>query len=151
MTRSWRHRQLLAKTGSTPWSGQRAALRDFWPDDIPEDFTADLSILLHWSDARIRLRPVLADDWVNPQRPKPDLIFQEFALLTNYAVRHKRLPAEQRAELERWFEVVHTLMSEYRPGEDDPQRFEESLLERSLNQLNRFLKGGIAPIRKRSP
>jgi hypothetical protein len=61
--------ELLPKAGSTPWSGQRVATRELWPESLPDGFTVDLEILLHWNRHALRLRPVLADDWVNPRRP----------------------------------------------------------------------------------
>ncbi|MEW9551936.1 glycosyltransferase [Nonomuraea sp. NPDC050783] len=128
--------EILPKVGNTPWSGQRAALRELWPDRLPEGFTADLAILLHWNDLRARVRPVLADDWTNPQRPKPDLMRREFALLTTHAVRRGRLAVRQVPGLRRWFDEVHDFMSRYRPGEDDPQEFEQDLLRHALSRLD---------------
>lgn len=128
--------ELLAKSGSSPWSGQRAALRKYWPRELPDGFTSDLAILLHWNDLGVRLRPVLADDWVNPQRPKPDLMREEFSLLVDHAVRRGRLSEPEVAKLEAWFRSTHNLMAEYRPDDDDPQEFEGTLLKRSLAALD---------------
>jgi glycosyltransferase involved in cell wall biosynthesis len=133
--------ELLPKAGSTPWSGQRAAPRELWPSGLPRDFTADLTILLHWNDAGARLRPVIADDWVNPQRPKPDLMAQEFSVLVRYAVERGRVTEDQVPALERWFATTHELMTRYRPGHYDPQRFEIGLLEGSIRHLNERLGG----------
>jgi hypothetical protein len=36
--------EVLPKCGSTPWSGQRAALRELWPSELPDDFTVDLEL-----------------------------------------------------------------------------------------------------------
>ncbi|MFE9968214.1 glycosyltransferase family 2 protein [Streptomyces sp. NPDC005525] len=77
--------EILPKVGTTPWSGQRAVLRSHWPDDSPDDFTVDLSLLLDWNESGVRMRPVICDDWTNPQRPKPDLIGKEFELLVQHA------------------------------------------------------------------
>ncbi|GAA3649097.1 hypothetical protein GCM10022224_009840 [Nonomuraea antimicrobica] len=78
--------EILPKVGTTPWSGQRAALRGLWPETLPDGFTADLARLLHWNDdANVRMRPVLADDWTNPQRPKPELLHQEIETLVSSA------------------------------------------------------------------
>jgi glycosyltransferase involved in cell wall biosynthesis len=137
--------ELLAKVGMTPWSGQRAAPRRMWPVSLPAGFTSDLAILLSWNDAGIRLRPVLADDWVNPQRPKPELLAQEFALLADHAVACGRLDISQRGALDGWFTAVHHLMAEYSPGHDDPQQFEVGLLTRSLTELDRALTGVRLP------
>lgn len=128
--------ELTAKAGSSPWSGQRAALRKYWPKKLPEGFTSDLAILMHWNDLGIRLRPVLADDWVNPQRPKPNLMREEFQLLVDHAVRQGRISENAVPKLESWFTVTHGLMAEYRPDEDDPQKFERSLLKQSLAALD---------------
>lgn len=62
--------ELLPKFGSTPWSGQRAARRELWPENLPDDFTVDLELLMHWNTKALRLRPVLSDDWVNPATTK---------------------------------------------------------------------------------
>ncbi|WP_067818937.1 glycosyltransferase family 2 protein [Actinomadura kijaniata] len=131
--------EALPTFGTTPWSGQRAALRDLWPTVLPEGFTCDLAILLHWHDSGARLRPVVTDDWVNPQRPKPDLMRQEFAMLADHAVANGRVDARRREDLEAWFTAVHAYMATYRPGEDDPREFERSLLRRSLAELDAAL------------
>lgn len=134
--------ELLAKAGTTPWSGQRAAVRPLWPNQLPGGFTVDLALLLHWNRTATRLRPVLADDWTNPQRPKPDLMAEEFALFAEHAVAHGRLAAEALPALENWFAGAHELMAAYRPGADDPQVFERDLLEQSLALLHRSQHGG---------
>ncbi|KAB2340826.1 glycosyltransferase [Actinomadura rudentiformis] len=129
--------ELLPTLGSTPWSGQRAALRELWPTELPDDFTSDLAILLHWHDLNIRLRPVATDDWVNPQRPKPDLMHKEFTLFADYALSRERIDAAQREHLETWFASVHAHMAGYRPDQDDPQQFERSLMRHALAELDR--------------
>ncbi|MGM1062427.1 glycosyltransferase [Saccharothrix sp. Mg75] len=134
--------ELLPKVGSTPWSGQRAAVRELWPDTLPDGFTSDLALLLHWNEEAVRLRPVLADDWTNPQRPKPDLVRQEFDLLVDHAVRRDRVAADTAARLGGWFDSVHGLMAEYDPGRHAPQEFEARLLERSLAELRAVLHPG---------
>ncbi|MFC7385687.1 glycosyltransferase family 2 protein [Sphaerisporangium rhizosphaerae] len=128
--------ELLPKAGTTPWSGQRAAPRELWPPALPDDFTADLSILLHWNDTGARLRPVVADDWVNPQRPKPDLMEQEFSVVIRHAVKRGRLPENEVPAFERWFATAHELMAGYQPEYDDPQQFETGILESSMKELN---------------
>lgn len=125
--------ELLPKVGGTPWSGQRAALRGLWPAELPAGFTADLALLLHWNRHATRMRPVLADDWTNPQRPKPELMRQEFELLVAHAVEAGR-PVDVPV-LRAWFDRAHELMAAYRPGVDDPLRFELDLLDRSLTAL----------------
>ncbi len=127
--------EILPRVGSTPWSGQRAALRELWPADLPDGFTVDLEILLYWNDHALRLRPVLADDWTNPQRPKPELMAQELAVITDHAVRHGRLTQPQAGAVSAWYETAHALMARYRPGIDDPQEFERSLLVESRAHL----------------
>ncbi|HEV7899622.1 MAG TPA: glycosyltransferase [Planosporangium sp.] len=134
--------ELLAKVGSTPWSGQRAALRALWPQRLPQGFTVDLELLLHWNRHATRLRPVLADDWTNPQRPKPDLMAQEFEVVTRRAVEQGRIENETLPRLRAWFEAAHELMAGYRPGEHDPQAFDRHLLEKSLTELRWRLAGG---------
>ncbi|WP_367132699.1 glycosyltransferase [Saccharothrix sp. HUAS TT1] len=126
--------EILPKVGATPWSGQRAALRELWPAELPGGFTADLALLLHWNRHATRMRPVLADDWTNPQRPKPELLREEFELLLAHAVAEGR-PADV-PRLRAWFDRAHDLMAEYRPGVDDPRRFELDLLDRSLAALD---------------
>jgi glycosyltransferase involved in cell wall biosynthesis len=127
--------ELPAKVGSTPWSGQRAAIRELWPNDLPVDFTVDLALLLHWNRHAVRLRPVLADDWVNPQRPKPDLMAKEFELLLSHAIASGRISAHLSSALHVWFEKAYRMMAEYRPDVDNPQDFEMELLARSLEEL----------------
>lgn len=127
--------ELLPKAGSTPWSGQRAALRRLWPAQLPADFTVDLGLLLHWNSTADRLRPVVADDWTNPQRPKPELMRQEFDLLTQHAIVRGRLAPEMLPRFTAWFEISHELMARYNPAEHDPQVFERQLLEDSLAAL----------------
>jgi glucosyl-3-phosphoglycerate synthase len=65
-------------------------------------------LLLHWNEHAVRLRPVLADDWVNPQRPKPDLMAQELELIILTAIRSKRLTPERAGSLRNWYDQVTT-------------------------------------------
>ncbi|GAA5193829.1 hypothetical protein GCM10023322_56680 [Rugosimonospora acidiphila] len=132
---------LLARSGSTPWSGQRAARRELWPQTLPDGFTSDLEILLHWNENAVRLRPVLADDWVNPQRPKPDLMAEELSLVTRWALRDGRLAPTLVPAVRSWFEAAHAMMARYRPGEHDPQEFERQLLRDSRAALHQALAG----------
>jgi glycosyltransferase involved in cell wall biosynthesis len=132
--------ELLPKAGSTPWSGQRAAVRALWPTTLPDGFTADMEILLHWNREALRLRPVLADDWVNPQRPKPELMSQELDLMTRHAAEQGRITQESAAALRRWYEAAHRLMADYNPERDDPQAFEQELLRDSISELRRQLE-----------
>jgi glucosyl-3-phosphoglycerate synthase len=127
--------ELLPKVGSTPWSGQRAAVRELWPDVLPDGFTSDLALLLHWNEHAVRMRPVLADDWTNPQRPKPELMAQEFDLVVAHAVERGRIGPDAVPALGEWFQAAHRLMAEYRPGEHDPRQFESDVLDRSLAEL----------------
>jgi glucosyl-3-phosphoglycerate synthase len=131
--------EFLPKVGSTPWSGQRAALRHLWPSEMPIDFTVDLALLLHWNQTALRLRPVLADDWVNPQRPKPDLMEKEFTVLIEHAVEARRISEYEVGVFQSWFDFAHTLMAQYRPEIDDPQKFEASILRESTTELRRLL------------
>lgn len=112
--------EMLAKCGSTPWSGQRAARRKLWPTSLPDDFTVDLELLMHWNANALRLRPVIADDWINPQRPKPDLMAKELDLVIKHALAQNRISPEGVIGLRRWFDTAHRLMASYRPGHDDP-------------------------------
>ncbi|MER5268112.1 glycosyltransferase [Actinosynnema sp. NPDC002837] len=127
--------ELLPKVGSTPWSGQRAAVRELWPQSLPHGFTADLALLLHWNANAVRMRPVLADDWTNPQRPKPELMEEEFGLLVESAVARGRIERQTVARLRGWFEQTYALMAEYDPERHDPQQFEARILDRSLAEL----------------
>ncbi len=133
--------EILPKSGSTPWSGQRAALRHLWPASLPADFTADIELLLHWNRHALRLRPVLTDDWVNPQRPKPDLMAQELEVILHYALESGRIQPDLIPSAKEWYEIVHALMATYRPGEDDPQDFEVWLSDRSIGELITRLNG----------
>ncbi|WP_034484122.1 glycosyltransferase [Actinomadura oligospora] len=131
--------EMLPRIGSSPWSGQRAALRHLWPTTMPEDFTADLAILLHWNEHAKTLRPVLSDDWVNPQRPKPDLMHQELELLISEAQRRGRIAEAEVRPLLDWYEDAHALMARYRSEEHDPQEFEREILAESRTALYRRL------------
>jgi glucosyl-3-phosphoglycerate synthase len=131
--------ELLPKCGSTPWSGQRAAVRSLWPTSLPEDFTVDLEILMHWNSEALRLRPVIADDWTNPQRPKSDLMPRELELVLDHAVRQGRIVPTALPALRRWFEAAHHLMASYRPEHDQPQTFERHMLTQSLSELRNQL------------
>ncbi|MER7078518.1 Glycosyl transferase family 2 [Saccharopolyspora kobensis] len=131
--------ELIAKVGSTPWSGQRAALRHLWPTELPTDFMVDLQLLLHWNRHAMRLRPVLADDWTNPQRPKPELMAMELEVLLRHAVADGRLTESKVPAVREWYEIAHRAMAEYRPDVDDPQEFERTLLKRSLDELRRCM------------
>ncbi|MEV4253462.1 glycosyltransferase [Spirillospora sp. NPDC049652] len=127
--------EMLPRIGSSPWSGQRAALRHLWPTTMPENFTADLAILLHWNEHAKTLRPVLSDDWVNPQRPKPDLMHQELELLISEAQRRGRIGEDEVQPLLDWYEDAHALMARYRSEEHDPQEFEREILAESRAAL----------------
>lgn len=133
--------EIIAKVGTTPWSGQRAALRHLWPTTLPDDFTVDLELLMYWNRHATRMRPVLADDWTNPQRPKPDLMARELDVLLAHAVADRRLAESDVPAVKEWYESVHRAMAEYRPDEDNPQQFEQELLNKSLHELHRKLAG----------
>ncbi|MCS7479027.1 glycosyltransferase [Umezawaea endophytica] len=132
---------LVVRVGSTPWSGQRAAVRELWPAELPADFTADLALLLHWNAHAQCLRPVLADDWTNPQRPKPDLVATEFRFLVSHAVADGRITEDLVPVLDEWFEGAHDRMADYRHGHHEPRRFERWLLLDSLRELRSGLSG----------
>ena len=135
--------EVLPKCGSTPWSGQRAALRALWPKTLPDDFTVDLEILMHWNAEALRLRPVIADDWTNPQRPKSDLMPRELDLVLDHAVKHGRTTPDALPAFRRWFEAAHRLMAQYRPDHDQPQEYERQLLLDSLAELRRQMATGL--------
>ncbi len=124
-----------ARTGT---SGRAAP-----PDNLPDDFAVDLALLLHWHAQGARMRPVLADDWTNPQRPKTGLLSQEFGMLVDYAVDCGRIGPEGRLVLGRWFDDVYRLMAAYRPGADDPEKFERELLEDSRRLLTTYSAEGL--------
>ncbi|MDP9797465.1 hypothetical protein J2S43_005977 [Catenuloplanes nepalensis] len=136
--------EMLPKVGSTPWSGQRAAWRHLWPQELPTDFTVDLEILMHWNRHALRLRPIVADDWTNPQRPKPDLMAQELELLIRHAQAENRLTSSTAEALRNWYDLTHAAMATYEPGVDKPQDFERALLRKSMEKLHQCL--GWAPI-----
>jgi glucosyl-3-phosphoglycerate synthase len=131
--------EMLPKCGSTPWSGQRAAVRGLWPSEMPDDFTVDLELLMHWNAKALRLRPIIADDWTNPQRPKSDLMPREFDLVVTHAVQSGRIEPDIVPALRAWFESAHHMMAAYRPDVDDPQQFEQRLLSDSLSALHKCL------------
>lgn len=127
--------EMLPKVGNTPWSGQRAAVRALWPAKLPPDFTSDLALLLHWNRHALRLRPVLADDWMNPQRPKPDLMHGELQVLLDAAIADSRIDDAARGPLLAWYDEVHHLMAQYQPDSDDPQAFEQRILRQAIRAL----------------
>lgn len=137
--------ELLPKVGSTPWSGQRAAWRHLWPARMPEDFTVDLEILMHWNRNALRLRPIVADDWTNPQRPKTDLMAQELEVIIKHAEIDGRISEVTSLALRAWYDSAHALMAEYRPNADKPQEFEQRLLRGSIQQLHEQLRISSAP------
>ena len=131
--------EMLPKVGSTPWSGQRAAWRHLWPAEMPDHFTVDLDILMHWNRKALRLRPIVADDWTNPQRPKEDLMSQELEVIIRHGRIDGRIDEAASAALRKWYDRAHSLMAEYRPNVDKPQEFEQRLLRTSMQELHRQL------------
>jgi glycosyltransferase involved in cell wall biosynthesis len=129
--------EMLPKVGSTPWSGQRAAVRELWPKVIPGDFTADLAITLHWNDHASMLRPVLTDDWFNPIRPKPEILAQDFRLLVQHAIAQGRLQPGLLKHIESWFQLVKSLIDDYDEDHPDPMGYQQELFERSHRELQR--------------
>jgi len=127
--------EILSKVGTTPWSGQRAAIRRLWDVDMPDDFTVEMALNLAWNDAPGRVRPVLSDDWTNPQRPKPDLLRAELDVLVAHAIGTGRLRKEDAAFIHSWFGLVHDRMARYQPDADDPTEFEAGLLRFSTAAL----------------
>ncbi len=140
--------ELLPKVGSTPWSGQRAAFRNLWPAAVSPGFTVDLEILMHWNRHAVRLRPVLADDWTNPQRPKPDLMARELEVLIREATADGRIGQLDASALRRWYEIAHRLMAKYQPNNDDPQEFERDLLRKNDSSTPFFPSDGVGTHRK---
>jgi hypothetical protein len=82
---------------------------------------------MHWNSCALRLRPEIADDWVNPQRPKSDLMPLEFRVIVDHAIKGNRIGVAAEPGLSRWFEATHRQMASYRPDYDDPQGFENRL------------------------
>jgi glucosyl-3-phosphoglycerate synthase len=134
--------EILPKVGSTPWSGQRAAVRKHWPTSVPDDFTADLAIVLHWNLHAERLRPVLTDDWFNPIRPKPELLALDYELLARTAIDLGRLNPLDRPRLDAWFKVVQKLVDGYDAERHNPQQYEREILNTSWSELRDQLGGG---------
>ncbi|MBB5906911.1 glycosyltransferase involved in cell wall biosynthesis [Actinoalloteichus hymeniacidonis] len=132
--------EMLARVGTTPWSGQRAARRNLWPESLPADFTADIALLLHWNRHAKTLRSVLADDWVNPQRPKHDLMSQELDVLIAHAISENRIDADAAPKIRNWYESTHKEMATYKPDVDDPHEFERRILSRSIIALHQHLE-----------
>jgi glucosyl-3-phosphoglycerate synthase len=130
--------EALAALGHSPWTGQRAATAALWADlsVLPQDFTVDLAINLQWVLSGARVVSLPTDDWVNPQRPKPDLMGEELAMILDAAEQEQRLHRPRR-RYEQWFASVHRHMAEYRPGIDDPAGFEQHLLRQAIAELHR--------------
>lgn len=131
--------EILPKVGSTPWSGQRAALRHLLTGELPGDYKVDLHLLLHWNQYAERLRSLVADDWTNPQRPKPELMLADSKLLFERAVEIGRIPEAKRDAFSEWTEKIYQHMAQYRHGVHDPQEFERALLVQSIEELRRLM------------
>jgi glucosyl-3-phosphoglycerate synthase len=129
--------EMLPKVGSTPWSGQRAAVRALWPETLPGGFTSDLAITLHWNDHAELLRPVLTDDWFNPVRPKPEILGQDFALLMDHATRHGRIQDGLTERIEAWFQGIAEVIGDYDENHPDPMGYQRKLFEQSHRELQR--------------
>jgi glucosyl-3-phosphoglycerate synthase len=130
--------EILPKTGPTPWSGQRAVRRELWPSELPDGFTSDVTLLLHWNEHAIRMTPVVTDDWSHPQRTdesKEVLMVGELDVILHRAVEQGRMQSIEDASFRRWYDDAHRLMAAYVPGVDDPQKFEQQLLAASLKSL----------------
>jgi glycosyltransferase involved in cell wall biosynthesis len=136
--------EMLPKVGSTPWSGQRAAVRALWPETLPGGFTSDLAITLHWNDHAELLRPVLTDDWFNPVRPKPEILAQDFALLLHHATGQGRIQDGLAGPIEAWFQEVAELIGTYDESHPDPMGYQQKLFERSHRELQRRVASGDA-------
>jgi glucosyl-3-phosphoglycerate synthase len=143
--------EMLPKVGSTPWSGQRAATRELWPTSLPDNFTADLALVLHWNQHAERLRPVLTDDWFNPIRPKPELLAMDYELLAHTAVEHGRLSTDMRPRLDAWFETVQELVDGYDPEKHDPRGYEDFVLKKSLAEILRQFSAATGDIPHTEP
>jgi glucosyl-3-phosphoglycerate synthase len=130
--------EALTALGHSPWAGQRAATAALWTDlsVLPQDFTVDLAINLQWVLSSARVVSVPTDDWVNPQRPKPDLMTQELTVILDAAESDQRLH-RPRGFYEQWFSRIHRHMAEYRPVVDDPARFERQLMRQAITELRR--------------
>jgi len=126
----------LAALGHTPWTGQRAATAALWTGlvDLPDDFSVDLAINLQWVLSGARVVSLPTDDWANPQRPKPELMHQELAMMLDAAAAGGRLH-RPREHYRAWFDEVHEAMAGYRPGVDHPPTFERRLLHGAISGL----------------
>lgn len=125
--------EILAAQGKTPWSGQRAALREYWPDLLPDDFTVELALNFEWG-RRCRCSAVAVGDWVNPIRPKSGYLRADFEFILAYATEHHRLSVE--AERYRgWFETIYRMMVTYVHGQTDIVQFERRLMDQALTTL----------------
>jgi glucosyl-3-phosphoglycerate synthase len=136
--------EILPKVGPTPWSGQRAVRRELWPTELPNGFTSDVTLLMHWNQHALRMTSVVTDDWSHPQRTdesKEKLMAGELEVILRYAVEQGRMEASEEPNFTRWYDRAHEFMAAYRAGIDDPQEFERRLLTDSMNalryQLNR--------------
>ncbi|MCP2325659.1 hypothetical protein HDA40_004166 [Hamadaea flava] len=135
--------EILPKVGPTPWSGQRAVRREFWPAELPSGFTSDVTLLLHWNQHAPRMTPVVTDDWSHPQRTdesKERLMAAELAVILRHAVGQGRMEASEEPCFLQWYDQAHEMMAAYRPGVDDPQEFEQTLLTESLGALRHNLR-----------
>ncbi len=130
--------EMLPKLGTTPWSGQRAAVRELWPKDLPAGFTVDMALNLAWNDSAGRVRSMPVDDWTNPQRPKPELLRQEFDIIVEHGIARGRLDPNNLTALDAWYHATHRMMATYRPDHDDAQEFEKMLLQVAIKTMPPF-------------
>jgi hypothetical protein len=94
-----------------------------------------MALNLAWNDAPARVRSVPVDDWVNPQRPKPELLRQEFDVITAHGVARGRLRPADVGSLAAWFAEIQRRMATYQPDLDDVVEFEQMLLRDAISTL----------------
>lgn len=140
--------ELLPISGSTPWSGQRASIRRLIPDHLPDGYAVDLHLLLHWSSHSSRLRPIVAGDWTQPIRPKPQLLREDVQIFVDHALAVGRMSSGEVRAVERWLSWLEDRIRTYQPLTDDCRVFEKRLREASRERLEWCLKDVTGPAQR---
>lgn len=83
---------------------------------------------------------MLANDWYNPIRPKPELLALDYDLLARTAIVTGRLSAAARPQLDAWFTVVQQLVDSYDPEQQVPRDHEREILQLSWSELQAQLQ-----------
>ena len=126
--------EVLARVGKCSWTGQRAAVADAWPAQLPTDYQVEMALNLHWGLGPWKSCPVPCDDWTQTVRVHADHSDQLWAdiqmVLEAAKLRQRLIPA---GDYRRWFEQTFAFAQSF--GGDDAAAFERELLDYSLRLM----------------